>query len=85
MYSITKTKSKKIVIIENHEYSLFKLQKLLETNFNKNSFECYLADIKEQKTIESILLNHKVDIVYHAAAYKHVEMLETNIFCSCSP
>jgi len=70
---------KKIIIIENHEYSLFKLQKFLETRFDKNIFECYLADIKDKKYIQSIFLKHKVDMVYHAAAYKHVEMLQTNI------
>ena len=69
----------KIIIIENHEYSLFKLQKFLETRYNKNIFKCYLADIKDKKYIESIFLTHKVDMVYHAAAYKHVEMLQTNI------
>lgn len=72
---------KKIVIIDNHEYSLFKLNKYFENYFSKYSFVSYLLDIRDKIALESIFTSNKVDIVYHAAAYKHVEMLQTNV-CS---
>lgn len=70
---------KKIIIIDNHEYSLFKINKYLENYFDKDRFVSYLADIKDKINLEDIFSSNKVDVVYHAAAYKHVEMLQTNI------
>ena len=57
---LLKLKVKKIIIIDNHEYSLFKMQKILETKFNKNLFLCCLADVKDRKTIENIFITNDV-------------------------
>lgn len=70
---------KKIILIENHEFSLFKIVKQLENSFKKSKFNYYLCDVKNRKKLSQIFADNKVTIVYHAAAYKHVELLENNI------
>ena len=67
-------------MIENHEYSLFKIIKQLEKTYQRDRYNYYLCDIKKKKTLKQIFKDNKVSFVYHAAAYKHVELLENNIF-----
>ena len=72
--------AKKVILIENHEYSLFKIIKQLEKTYQRDRYNYYLCDIKKKKRLKQIFKNNKVSFVYHAAAYKHVELLENNIF-----
>ena len=37
-----------------------------------------IADIKDQKRIFEIVATEKPDVIYHAAAHKHVPLMETN-------
>ena len=68
-------KAKNILILDHHEYSIFKIKSKL------NSYEnvyFYLGDINDIEFVTNILNKHKVSYVFHAAAYKHVHLLETN-------
>lgn len=68
-------KVKNLFIIENHEYSIFKLKSKLNKHKNINFL---LGDINDFNFLTCILKKHKVSSVFHAAAYKHVYLLETN-------
>jgi len=76
---IIKLKPKKLLLLELNEFGLYKIYEELQ-NYNKGlKIISILADCKEQTKLEAIFETFKVDTVYHAAAYKHVPLVEENI------
>ena len=76
---IVKLKPNKLILLELNEFMLYKIYEELST-LNKNlKIVSLLANSQDQKKLESIFETFKVDTVYHAAAYKHVPLVEENI------
>ena len=75
---IAKFKPNKIICFDLSEYALYQL----ESEFDKlkiNTETKYLiGDIKNRKSLEKILSLYKPALLFHAAAYKHVPMMEEN-------
>jgi len=73
---------KKIILIDNSEFNLFQVYYKLSNNYylNKKNTEFIpiLLNIENKKEIKNILFKNNVDFVFHAAAYKHVELGEKN-------
>lgn len=67
-------KPKKIIIIDQSEYNIYLLNKKLSSK----KIKTYLIDINNTKILREIILKRKVDYIFHAAAYKHVDLLENN-------
>ena len=61
-----------------NEYALYNIRDELKY-FNSNKITSLLANIQDQSNLETILETFKVETVYHAAAYKHVPLVEENI------
>jgi FlaA1/EpsC-like NDP-sugar epimerase len=70
----------KIILFEIDETEIFYLEKqLIESNPEyKDKIVSVIGDIRDENKINSVFSNYKPDIVFHAAAYKHVPLLETN-------
>jgi FlaA1/EpsC-like NDP-sugar epimerase len=71
----------KIVLVENNEFALFEIHRELESKLQKSgNMHVYamLADVREKARIAAIIREHSVDIIFHAAAYKHVRMVQDN-------
>ncbi len=64
-------KPKKIILIEENEFALYKALQ----NLKGNIFPI-LADIRDFEKINSIIKDYKPDIVFHAAALKHITFVE---------
>lgn len=61
------------------ELNFEKIISLSRSEYNTNSFvEVELGDIIDKKRINKIFLKHKPDVVIHAAAYKHINLMEQN-------
>lgn len=75
---------KKLVVIDNSEYGLYKIEEELRETIEEKKpycrFKFILQDICQAGHMDRILESEKPDIVFHAAAYKHVPLLETNPF-----
>ncbi len=71
-------KIKKLVIIDQAETPLYHIQTEIKNNFPELDFEAIVADVTNFEKIESVFKNYSPDIVYHAAAYKHVPLMENN-------
>ena len=77
---------KNIIILDNNEYNLFQISneitKYSEINntYKTINIFSYLLDISDQSNLKRIFNEHKIDIIFHAAAYKHVSLLESNEF-----
>ena len=76
---IIKLKPKKLVLLEISEPSLYSIeQELSHLNREKIEITTILGSATKVSLINKIFLNEKIDIVFHAAAYKHVPLVEAN-------
>ena len=72
-----------MIIIDNSEYNLYKLEQKLEShNIHNLKIYYYLIDINNKENLEDLFKDHKPEVILHAAAYKHVPIVENNIFAS---
>jgi FlaA1/EpsC-like NDP-sugar epimerase len=69
----------KVTLLDNNEFEIYNFnKKIINTNNIKYNF--ILGDINDEVLIQNILNNEKIDTIYHCAAYKHVPILEENVF-----
>jgi FlaA1/EpsC-like NDP-sugar epimerase len=68
----------KLILIEISEFALYQIEKELLTTFPHIKIVSYLLDVREEKKLSLIFKDHDVATVYHAAAYKHVPLVELN-------
>ena len=70
---------KKIYVIDNNEYNIFKLRNSINKVEHSNKIEYYLTNIDNANLLNLNFKKIKPNIVFHAAALKHVLFLEKNI------
>ena len=74
---------KTLVLFELNEYNLYKIeQELLSTKTNLNSetqIIAALGSVQRQNRLEKLIDNFEIETLYHAAAYKHVPLVEENV------
>lgn len=68
----------KIILIDQNESALYEMERELNSEGSAIAIFPYLADITNQQRINGIFQAHKPQIVFHAAAYKHVPVMESN-------
>jgi FlaA1/EpsC-like NDP-sugar epimerase len=68
----------KLIMVDQAETPLHDLT--LETNALESSTEIFsvIADVRSRKAMESVFVTYQPQVVYHAAAYKHVPLMEEN-------
>ena len=69
---------KLIVILDQAESALHELEMYLQLNYPELNFITELANISNMHRLEMLFSKYKFDILYHAAAYKHVPLIERN-------
>lgn len=74
---LTRYSFKKLILVDNSESPLYDLQQELHRNGIENIVSI-IADIRNQIRLENIFNEYKPDIIFHAAAYKHVPLMEQN-------
>ncbi len=71
---------KKIVLFELSEINLYTIQAEVDALIKSRKLSInvvgILGDVKDKKRLETIISNHEVNLIYHAAAYKHVPIIE---------
>ena len=76
---IAKLNPQKLLLLELNEFALYKIYEELKiVNQNLNIIPL-LVNVQDQTKVNEIFKTFKVDTVYHAAAYKHVPLVEENI------
>ena len=75
---------KNIIAIDNSEYNLyeinFELSNLIKSNNIGLNFQTILANMENLEFLEFLFSKYKINIIFHTAAYKHVPLLENNVF-----
>jgi FlaA1/EpsC-like NDP-sugar epimerase len=75
---VQKYHPKEIVLIDQAESALYQLELELAGLSHTGSKYFYLADVRDEFRISRILEDHRSEIIFHAAAYKHVPLVESN-------
>jgi FlaA1/EpsC-like NDP-sugar epimerase len=66
-------------LLDHSEFALYTIRQELATRFPDIPLEAHLGSVCNEELVERILQGGAIDTVYHAAAYKHVPLVETNI------
>ena len=67
-----------LILFENSEYNLYAIDMEIRNRHPKLHLIPLLADVRDEKRIETIFKTYQPDFVFHAAALKHVPMVECN-------
>ena len=76
---------KKIILLDNNEFALYLIHSEIEKlksnlkNYSKIEIIPLLGSVQDKNFMSTIMFNYKPDTVYHAAAYKHVPLVEYNL------
>ena len=72
---VARCKVKKLVLIDQAESPLYDLQQEF-IQLEENSFSSEVADVRDEKRMVSLFETYQPQIIFHAAAYKHVPLME---------
>jgi FlaA1/EpsC-like NDP-sugar epimerase len=66
----------KLILLDHSEYGLFHVNLKLKEKWPGLEIELVIADIRDREKMDKIFRKFKPEVVFHAAAYKHVPMME---------
>jgi len=77
---ISKFNPRKLVLLGHGENSIYTIEIELKVLFSDTQIQFYteIADLQDEDKIISVMNEHKPDVVYHAAAHKHVPLMQRN-------
>ncbi len=76
---IARLKPKHLIILDIYENNAYDIQQeLIRKHGSDLSFEVQIASVRDKKKLEHIFKTKNIDVVFHAAAHKHVPLMETN-------
>jgi FlaA1/EpsC-like NDP-sugar epimerase len=75
---IARVGPRRLVLVDHAEDNLFAITRELEDERHVRTAIPVLADCKEEERMREVLAEHRPAVVFHAAAYKHVGMMELN-------
>ncbi len=68
-----------LVVLDNSEYNLYRVDYRLRNEFRDLVIEAVLGDACDPATIDTVMQRSRPEVVFHAAAYKHLPMLQTQV------
>lgn len=71
-------KPKQLIILDNYENNAYEIQNELLFQHPELKLDTVIANIREKARLENIFKKYKPDVVFHAAAHKHVPLMEAN-------
>lgn len=76
---IAKIPPKKLIILDVYENSAYEIQQELKRKYGSNlNLEVEIITICDKSQLERLFAKEKIDVVFHAAAHKHVPLMEKN-------
>lgn len=73
-----------LILLDSSEYALFEIDRYMESTHAAVSREAVLGSVGDEQLLDSIFARSKPDVIFHAAAFKHVGLLERNPFAAIS-
>jgi FlaA1/EpsC-like NDP-sugar epimerase len=68
----------RVIVLDQAETPLHHLSLELEQKLSKSKVEYIIADVRNKEAMDKVFKRYKPQVVYHAAAYKHVPLMEEN-------
>ncbi len=75
---VTNYQPRQILLIERAEFSLFQIERELVKDFSDTNFVPLIADIGDEARMREIFEQFRPQVIFHAAAHKHVPLMEAN-------
>ena len=73
---IARYKPRALVFFEASEFALYRIEQEFHSNHPEVSIVCIAGDVRDANRVELIIDKHAPDVIFHAAAYKHVPLME---------
>ena len=68
----------RLIVLDSSEFALYNIEQELRNRFAYISLITVLGNVTNAKLIEQLIAKYRINTIYHAAAYKHVPMVEAN-------
>ena len=75
---VSKFKPKKLLVLDIYENNAYDLQNELKTTYSELDMQIIIASVRDKNRLESIFAKYRPQVVFHAAAHKHVPLMEEN-------
>ncbi len=75
---VARVRPKLLVLLDHAEENLFRIDREMLEEWHFTRVESVLADCREAERMLEVMQRFKPDVVFHAAAYKHVSLMESN-------
>jgi FlaA1/EpsC-like NDP-sugar epimerase len=75
---IASFRPERLVLFELGEFALYQLEQEFQGAFPEVPITCLIGDVKDPARVGQVMHTYQPDIVFHAAAYKHVPLMEEN-------
>jgi len=76
---LARAQPRKLIVFDQCEFNLYKVNADLNRLFPELSHQAVLGDVADRVAVQQLIAGQKPEIVFHAAAYKHVPLLENQI------
>ena len=73
---IAKFAPSRLVLFESSEFSLYRIDEELAQSFSGVVISAWAGDVRDTERVEEVLMAEKPAVIFHAAAYKHVPLME---------
>jgi FlaA1/EpsC-like NDP-sugar epimerase len=77
---LAKFAPEKLIALDSSEYNSYALDYELKQNFSELNYEVIVGDVRDQQFINTLFERERPQVILHAAAYKHVPLMEFNPF-----
>lgn len=77
-FQIAKFSPKKLILFEQTELFLYEIDRKLKSLFPQISIAAMIGDVRDIETVELAISTYTPSVIFHAAAYKHVPLMEDN-------
>ncbi len=67
-----------LLLFESGEFAMYTIEQELKQNFPELNIVCLIGDVRDAARVDEVLQNYRPIVLFHAAAYKHVPMMEQN-------
>ncbi|MFT4563050.1 MAG: FlaA1/EpsC-like NDP-sugar epimerase [Gammaproteobacteria bacterium] len=67
----------KVIVFDHSEFNLYKIERELREKFPNLALHCFLGDVCDRGALDQLFSSYAPRLVFHAAAYKHVPILES--------
>jgi FlaA1/EpsC-like NDP-sugar epimerase len=74
---ISRFRPQRLIFFELNEFSLYRLEQEFRKDFPAIEIVCAIGDVKNPVRVAQLMREHKPAVLFHAAAYKHVPLMET--------